>query len=107
MGTQGLEVITNLIDKVGLLPMILSGFGATSFFKNLIAPENHRSIYIKIGLLLRRILHNGVINNLVRIGSIKINKKNSSKPLFCKNSAKSDEKKAFNNVPWGCTSQPC
>ena len=35
MGTQGLEVITNLIDKVGLLPMVLSGFGATSFFKNL------------------------------------------------------------------------
>lgn len=40
MGTQGLEVITNLIDKVGLLPMVLSGFGATSFFKNLDCSKN-------------------------------------------------------------------
>ena len=34
-GTAALEVVTNLIDKVGLLPMILGGFGANAFFKNL------------------------------------------------------------------------
>lgn len=34
-GTQALDVVTNLIDKVGLIPIALSGFGATTFFKNL------------------------------------------------------------------------
>lgn len=46
-GTQALEVITNLIDKVGLLPMILGGLGANVFFKNLDCSKTIRVFTLK------------------------------------------------------------
>lgn len=38
-GTKALSVVTDLIDKVGVLPTILGGIGIGSFFKNLDKPK--------------------------------------------------------------------
>lgn len=38
-GTKALSVVTDLIDKVGVLPTILGGVGIGSFFKNLDKPK--------------------------------------------------------------------
>lgn len=42
MGTGFLNVLTQIIDKVGLLGTIGAGVGVTALFKNLDKPKNHR-----------------------------------------------------------------
>ncbi|MCI8293124.1 MAG: phage tail tape measure protein [Hespellia sp.] len=41
-GTAFLDVITEIIDKTGVLPSLLGALGGVSFFKNLDEPEKHR-----------------------------------------------------------------
>lgn len=38
-GTSALNILTQIIDKVGILKPLLAGFGAAAFFKNLDRPE--------------------------------------------------------------------
>ena len=63
--THLLNIITQIVDTVGVIPTILGGIGATALLKNLDRPK---SWLHGMSLLSQRTLHNGVMDNVVRIG---------------------------------------